>query len=313
MLIAFPIQGYGLFSIAFSTLSVFTGYAFAVVYWMDLNKIKTKSVVHHWFKGALLFNVVSSYGAFSLAYMMANHVMHQNWYLASEYFYLHFQYNGWFFFAGMGLLMALLERIGVSSPQLRTIFWFFFLACIPAYFLSALWMPMPDFIYWIVILSAIVQVAGWIMLLQFFKKNKTAIITIINRKGRQVFILAGIALTIKLLLQLGSTHPKLSDLAFGFRPIVIGYLHLVLLGVISIFIIGFLLSSELLTVKKYFVPAVWVLITGIILNEILLMLQGVAGLSYIIIPYINECLLGAAIIMFTGILMMNLYVKKEIT
>jgi hypothetical protein len=35
------------------------------------------------------------------------------------------------------------------------------------------------------------------------------------------------------------------------------------------------------------------------------MTQGVAGLSYIIIPYINESLLATAIIMFSGIVVLN--------
>ena len=39
MLIAFPIEGYGLYSIIFSTLSIFVSYVFAVFYWRDVNKL----------------------------------------------------------------------------------------------------------------------------------------------------------------------------------------------------------------------------------------------------------------------------------
>lgn len=35
MLLWFPIQGYGLWSISFSTLSIFVSWIFAVVYWKD--------------------------------------------------------------------------------------------------------------------------------------------------------------------------------------------------------------------------------------------------------------------------------------
>lgn len=310
MLISFPLQGYGMVSIFFSTLSIVNGYLFAVWYWKDLNRLEQKNISHYWFKAALLFSVISSYGAFSLASMMANHVIHQNWYLAAEYYFLHFQYNGWFFFAGMGLLMAMLHKMELPARTLRTIFWLFFLACIPAYFLSALWMPMPKLIYWLVIASAIAQCAGWGILLGYFKKNRSAIKLNIPAKGRQILLLSATALTIKLVLQLGSTHPALSQLAFGFRPIVIAYLHLVLLGVITIFIIGYIISSQLLLVKKYYVTAVWIFIAGIIINEMLLMLQGVTGLSYTIIPYMNECLLLAALIMFSGTLMMNVNLRN---
>jgi hypothetical protein len=40
------------------------------------------------------------------------------------------------------------------------------------------------------------------------------------------------------------------------------------------------------------------------------MTQGVAGLDYTNIPFINEALLFAAIIMFSGILLLNLSQKK---
>ena len=138
MLISFPIQGYGFVSILFSTLSVFASYYFAVLFWKDLNRIPIQSVSHSWFKLALLGNVISSAGPFSLAYMMASHHMQQNWYLASIYFYLHFQYNVWFFFACMGLLSYRLAAIGISEEILRKVFRFFALAALPTYFLSCI-------------------------------------------------------------------------------------------------------------------------------------------------------------------------------
>ena len=305
MLIFFPLQGYAFGSITFSTLSIINSYFFAIWYWKDLSSVTYKSPGHSWFKAALLFNVISSIGPFLLAYMMANKIIHQNWYLAVVYYFLHFQYNGWFFFAGMGLLVSKLEKIISNSKQLKIVFWSFFLACGPAYFLSTLWMSIPVFIYWIVIASAIAQFAGWLIFVKLIFKNKLAIKKDLSKEGRQLLLLSAIALTIKLLLQLGSTHPALSQLAFGFRPIVIGYLHLVLLGVITIFILGYIFSMSLLAAGKYYLTGVWIFVSGIIINEILLMTQGVAGLNYVIIPYINESLLAAAIIMFSGIVVLN--------
>lgn len=306
MLLFFPLQGYGLGSIIFSTLSIINSYFFAIRYWKDLNKISYKSASHSWFKAALIFYVISSLGAFSLAYMMANKIMHLNWYLAAVYYFLHFQYNGWFFFAAMGLLVSRLEKIILPIKQLQIVFWLFCIACVPAYFLSALWMPIPMIIYWLVIASAIAQFAGWLILVKLIFKNRAVIRSTIPKKARQLLLLSAIALTAKLLLQLGSTHPALSQLAFGFRPIVIGYLHLVLLGVISIFILGYIISMDLLRVRRSFIYGIWIFICGIIINELLLMLQGVTGLSYTIIPLINESLFATAIIMFSGILLFNI-------
>ena len=169
MLVAFPIQGYGLYSIIFSTLSIFVSYVFAFFYWRDLNKLPEYNLSHVWFKAAVLFNAVSSLGAFGLAFMMYAKMVHQNWYLAAEYFYLHFQYNGWFFFACMGLFTKILTHVDVPTQTLKKIFWLFATAALPAYFLSTLWMPLPVWVYILVIIAAFAQVAGWIWLLKILK------------------------------------------------------------------------------------------------------------------------------------------------
>ena len=124
--------------------------------------------------------------------------------------------------------------------------------------------------------------------------------------------LAAIALTIKLLLQLGSTIPSLSTLAFGFRPIVIGYLHLVLLGVITLFLIGFMFAANFIAINKKATAGAGIFAAGIIINEVFLMTQGVGALDYINIPYINTALLVAAVIMFAGLLLLNISQQNKL-
>jgi hypothetical protein len=304
MLISFPIQGYGLFSIIFSTLSIFVAYAFAVMYWKDLNRLPQKTVSHWWMKAALLFNAISSLGAFSLAFMMATKNLHQNWYLAAVYFFLHFQYNGWFFFACMGLATAkFLPKVSVNVQQ--KIFWLFAGACIPAYILSALWLPIPSWAYAIVVLAAFSQAAGWICCIQQIKKQLPLIRTIISSKIAWIITLSCIALSIKLLLQLGSTIPVLSNIAFGFRPVIIGYLHLILLGVISLFLLGFMMTENLIVVNVKALTAIKIFAAGVIINELFLMIQGIAAMTYTPVPLIDELLLLAATMLFTGIALLN--------
>ncbi len=309
MLISFPVQGYGLFSILFSTLSIFVSYAFAVMYWKDLNRLPQKKVSHWWMKAALLFNALSSLGAFSLAFMMATKTIHQNWYLAAVYFFLHFQYNGWFFFACMGLATAKFLRHTPAAIQ-KKIFWLFSLACIPAYVLSALWLPIPSWAYVIVVLAAFSQVIGWILMAQQIKKQLAFIQSLVAPNILWVLLLSCIAVSIKVLLQLGSTIPSLSTLAFGFRPIVIGYLHLILLGVISLFLLGFMMAEKNIAGNKKCFTAVKIFTAGVIINELLLMIQGVAAMTYTPVPFINELLLVAAVIIFTGTVLLNLSQKN---
>src|SRR5688500_4235826 len=117
-------------------------------------------------------------------------------------------------------------------------------------------------------------------MVKVFINNKIFIGQQFSKYGKVLLLLSAIAFTIKLLLQSGSVHPELSQLSYGFRPIIIGYLHLVLLAVTSIFIIGYIVSFKLVPVTKMLIAGTSIFVVGVIINELLLMVQGVAGLTY---------------------------------
>lgn len=305
MLLTFPFTGYGSPSIIFSTLSIFVSYWFGIKYWTDLNRAKSGLISSAWFKSAIICNALSSLGAFSLAYMLANKNIHPDRYLACIYFFLHFQYNGWFFFSCMGLFGEQLETIGAAKKKLKKIFLLFAIACVPAYFLSALWLPIGNFVYLLVILSVFLQLTGWIWTLQLIKMVKQKIKQTIPPFARTLFSLSAIALSVKLLLQSGSVIPSLSKIAFGFRPVIIGYLHLVLLGVISLFILAYITTHGIINTSKIVKRGMIVFAGGIIINELLLMIQGIADIRYQPLPYVNILLLATAIILLTGTMMIN--------
>jgi hypothetical protein len=243
--------------------------------------------------------------------MMANKIIHQNWYLAAVYFYLHFQYNGWFFFTCMGLFYAILPSQIIIEIEFKKAFWLFALASVPAYFLSTLWMSLPLWVYILVVVAGCLQLIAWAIFVRSIFKHRQIISEKLSRESKWLLRLCAFALTIKLSLQLGSTIPSLSQLAFGFRSIVIAYLHLVLLGVITIFLLGYIFSLNTFSVKKTTVCGVIIFAAGIFLNELVLMLQGIASFSYTIIPYTNELLLCMALLMFSGILILLLSQLKK--
>lgn len=309
MLISFPTVGYSFISILFSTLSIFVSYWFAIKFWKDLNKIK-KTIAHAWFKAAIVFNAISSLGAFSLAFMLALHQFNERFYLGSVYFFLHFQYNGWFFFACMGLLSNRIVSFFTDTRKLSNIFSFFIYSSIPAYFLSAPWIQISVWAYWVVVAAAIAQIVGWTLLISSIKTKRDDIKQQIGSFSFRVFMLVGIALIIKLLLQALSVIPSLSKLAFGFRPIVVGYLHLVLLGVITLFLLNYIITY---TAKQNSTlrTGMIVFIIGILLNELALMTQGIGDLYYISIPQINLYLFGIAPIIFIGIIFLNIGLRNS--
>ena len=306
MLFTFPFEGYDTGSIIFSTASIFSGYAFAIQFWKELNRIVKPSVEKLFFKAALFFNILSSIGPFTLAYLMATKSGFQNLYVAAIYFFLHFQYNGWFLFACMGLLAYRLRLYEVPDKKLKTAYYLFVFACVPAYFLSAFWIPMPWWIYILVALAGLVQLAGWIMILRTAKKYQDRIKSHLNSFTRILFILCALAYSMKLLLQAASAIPSLSYLTYGFRPIVIGYLHLVLLGVVSLFITSYSIAYDYFQLTRIKKAGVVIFVVGIIINEIFLLVQGIADLNYTSVPYMNEALLVASFILFIGLVFMNI-------
>jgi len=49
-----------------------------------------------------------------------------------------------------------------------------------------------------------------------------------------------------------------------------------------------------------------VFVTGIIINQLLLLVQGIEAMNYIGIPFINESLFVVAIVMFMGLVLINI-------
>ena len=129
---------------------------------------------------------------------------------------------------------------------------------------------------------------------------------------RYILLFVGFALSAKFLLQLGSTIPALSQLAFGFRPIVIAYLHLVLLAVISLFLLFYIYANHLIHYNKQIKTGIIIFSVGVLLNEVVLAVQGIASFSYTVIPLVNEMLFGAAIVLVSGIGIMVIYSIKKV-
>jgi hypothetical protein len=311
MFVSFIAEGYAFFSITFSTLSIFVAYFFIFYLWRDLNKVEDKSYASKWFKAALILWSLSSLGAFTLAYLMANHIMVQDYYFAAIYFFLHFQYNGWFLFACFGLLFSFLYKNGGASAITvnKKLFVVMSVTVGPAYLLSILWLRLPKALHLIADISGILQLLVLYYFIKLFpvfiKSFPTAKWNILSkfRKATTVlWILASIAFIMKIVLQMLSIIPFLSHYAFGFRPIVIGYLHLSFLGIISFFILGYI--NQILSEHKRHISiaGAFIFISGVLIQEITLMSQGLEAIEVEPLTYANIILFYSAIIMTSGLI-----------
>ncbi|MDI1354235.1 MAG: hypothetical protein PSX36_04935 [bacterium] len=311
MLISFSCTGYSWISIVISTCSILVSYLVAYNLFKDL-----KSLVNvpykNWFKAALWFNIVSSLGTFTLAYHIARHIFNQKVHLASLYYYLHFQYNGFFTFACLGLFISQLPKLLPAFRYSERIFTWFAISCVFSYLLSILWLHLPLWLLLVVVAAALLQASAWIF---FLLRIKTSLgsATDLFKKGRLFFLLVALALSVKFTLQLGSTIPAVSQLAFGFRPIVIAYLHLILLAIISVFLVSYLHVMKIIHINKLSTSGILVFIAGVYLNELILGIQGIASFSYTSIPYGNLALLAASLVILISLVMLLLSQRRSHT
>jgi len=310
MLISFFISGYSFVSISLSTLTIINNCFLAYYLFNDFKKLNEYNPSIAWFKAAMWFNIISSVGTFYLAYMMASRNFNEHWYLASVYFYLHFQYNGFFTFACLGLVFTSINLFLPDFKYDKKIFTLFFASCIPAYFLSTLWANIPVWLHIIVIIAAVTQLVAWAFLLQDVKLFLSNL-RMVNTFSKYMILFVIIAFSIKLMLQLGSTIPIVSKLAFGFRPVVIAYLHLVLLAVISGFLLMYFYTTDLIQNHKKTITALTVFFIGVLLNEVVLAIQGVASFSYFPIKHINEILFAVSLVLVTGVIMLVFSQKNK--
>lgn len=283
MLFSFPVQGYAAVSITFSTLFLFVSYAQAR--YLLTATVGDAALSRQMLKACLWLMILSSLGPWSLGPIMALKLNQSPVYFLAIYFYLHFQYNGWFVFGGVALLLRWLEERGFETSAVlpwRAV-WVLLWSSFPAYALSTLWAQPPA---WVWILAASAAVAQLAALALFWRWGQVLRADPALEQlrsfplAREVQILLAVAwacFNLKLVLQAVTAWPFFAQLVYQQRSLVIFYLHLVLLGVVSTFLLAYLLQEGGLWLNSKVRWGLGLFLLGFALSESLMLLQGLAG------------------------------------
>jgi hypothetical protein len=272
MLIAFPLQGYGAVSICFSSLSIITGYYLAVVTWKAIRTLPVSSSLR-FLKWGLFYYILSSVGPVATGPLIAMGKSGSTLYFDAIYFYLHFQYNGWFVFVVMAFIYQYFENIGLKNTGVR-VFQLLNLACIPTFFLSVLW-NQPSVLFNIIggVSAALQLYAGWLFAKDVARSGFE------NKMIRRLIYFFLAAFVIKLILQVLSAIPVIAIMAYQYRNFVIGYLHLVLVGCISLFLIVWMIRSFEIKLKTQLWLGLGVFIFAFICSEFLIVALPLATIA----------------------------------
>tara|TARA_R110002072_G_scaffold59514_3_gene151634 strand:+ start:61674 stop:62882 length:1209 start_codon:yes stop_codon:yes gene_type:complete len=274
MLVTFPIQGYALFSITFSTLFLivtywFTWFALKYVTLKFKNRFSWKLI-----KTSLYYLVISSIGPWAIGVIMATLGTGSIWYKTAIYFYLHFQYNGWFIITLLGILFFILEEKGFQFDRrkLGSIFIILNIGVVFTAFLSGLWFSPPLVFYVLGLFGALTQGLAFYELYLLLRNELSSMRIIFEPKVFYLLKIAGILLCAKLLLQVLSAIPYVADLAYQLKDFIIGYLHLVFLGVVITSLIAFLQYFKLIRLPKSFL---WFYLFAFITTEALIFYKAI--------------------------------------
>jgi hypothetical protein len=297
MLLAFPLQGYKAVSIFFSTLSILGSFYMAVVIWKAL-KGQTNSVAAQFLKAGVFYMVLSSLGPFATAPLIAMEKSGTSIYYDAVYFYLHFQYNGWFLFAVLAFIYQYLERKGKDTNGKKG-FWLLNLSCIPTYFLSVLWHQPPVIFNIIGGTAALLQCCALIFLLRDVR-----LMALKNKLVKLLVHVSIASLALKMVLQFLSAWPLVADLAYLYKNFVIAYLHLVLLGCISLFLIGWSIRSFAVAVTYTLKTGIAFFLIGFVSIEVLLIAFPLSGMLHYSIPHYNLLLLAFSILLPVSVAML---------
>ena len=271
MLISFPFQGYAAVSISFSTLHIICSYLFIRLIWKN-HKIESKPI-QLLLKASLVFMFVSTIGIWCLGPAAAILGIESAFFQIAIQFFLHFQFNGWFLFA---VLAVFLPSFFIENTKRFQVFFKTLIGgTILTFALPVSWFAYHSILPWINGVGVLLQlVAGYYFILllrphwtKFWQKTLPL--------SKWMYGLALLSFVLKIALQTSSIIPEVSMMANQYHNFVIGFIHLMMLGVITGFLFAFLLESSLISIKsKSLNLGIYSFIIGFIATEFILLLQG---------------------------------------
>ncbi|MGN6179185.1 MAG: hypothetical protein ACTHNW_08385 [Mucilaginibacter sp.] len=238
MLVSFYLQGYKAVSIIFSTLFIVVTYRFT--YLVIKNKslqVRINGLSYQLIRAALFFLCLSSVGPLALGPLMAMGFKHTPYYQDAIYIYLHFQMNGFMLLAAWGLLASSLS--GMFQTKASKVWAALFIySTIILYFIFTLWSNPGIPFQLLAAVGAIVNMISWLRLCITYKASL--------RHFSALSKAALIATTLKIIFQLFVCIPAIGNWTFANRDLIIGYIHLLTLGIITPLIFDQMIQSGFL-------------------------------------------------------------------
>lgn len=287
MLFSFPFGGYFLYSIIFSSLFIICTYWFSIFFLkrskkynfirfsisksVDVENDKPLSLKFvHW---GIYFLILSSIGIWLLPVAIVKAGKGSDWYNSALYFFLHFQYNGWFLAVLFGLLVGEIEHKSLlNSKRLKGALYNFIIGTIGSVTLSWVGFFNEPILY------IIGNISGFLLLASIFELYRAYMQLEKPAFLMQMFLLLCMLKTIFMFL---GSFPWIAEVVLPNREFVISYLHFTFLGVIGFGVLHFL-EKNLHIHFPYWSLSLYT--TAFVGSEILITYKGIAILCELFVP-----------------------------
>lgn len=276
MLITFPITGYAPASIAFSSLHTLLSYVFAFYFLRDIPAPSPEPHNHSrlFAKASVWFMLISTLALWATAPIIITGGKGTAWYYAAIQFFLHFQFNGWFLFAIIALLLKKLEEKGfiLDTKKMRWFFWLLVISSLLTYALAVTWSNPLISIFLINSVGVAIQLVAAILITGMLWRKK--ILDYFEYWEGILLNTAFVCFVGKVIVQTAVVIPAIAKVGYTIRNYVIGFLHLMLLGIFSSFLLAFAADKKLLDINRLTRWGIVSFLLGFFLSEAVLFVQG---------------------------------------
>ncbi|MFK7773586.1 MAG: hypothetical protein AB8F94_15660 [Saprospiraceae bacterium] len=310
MLVTFPQMGYASWSIGFSVMHTLLSYIFIFFFLRDLKRIQKEDTnaftISNWFvKSSLFFMIFSTLGLWAMGPIMVNDMQGEAVYYMTIQFYLHFQFNGWFIFAILALLFKFLEKhhISVNPQDVKRFFFFLSISTFLTYALAVTWANPLPILFYINSSGVILQLVALYYFIKVAKVVWEQLQNELQVTPRLLFKLSLFSFVFKILIQSAVIIPTIAIVGYTIRNYAMGFLHLMLIGMVTLFLFGFAAQMKLIRLDNLLGKiGIRVFIVGFILSEAVLFLQGTMFWGAMgFMPYYYELLFGVSAMLPFGL------------
>ncbi len=270
LMISFALQGYGLFSILFCCIHLLCSYRFVLKTLKEIRPESSQSL--SLLRTALYLLVLSTLGIWGIGPSVALFGKGSDLFAASIQFYLHFQFNGFFYFAVLALLFKTLG-LAVSRAEFCSFLIVSLLAAALTFALPLSWYYPSAYWHIIQVTGSLFQAYAVIRLL--LSVHGQLKLKSMRSPERTVFLFSAFSLLLKTFFPLLLIYPGLMRLSHEIRSISIAFIHLVMLGMTSGLLLFFMINREVLNANsKALKWGINSFIAGFFLTELILLFQG---------------------------------------